>query len=109
MNFIDEILSYQPVNIQEETDKKVISDLINTYGQNLLNRENMAVHVSASGFIVNPTLTKTLVVYHNIYKAWTWTGGHADGDGNLLNVALREATEETGISKITEIVYHTQV
>ena len=100
MNFIDEILSYQPVNIQEETDKKVISDLINTYGQNLLNRENMAVHVSASGFIVNPTLTKTLVVYHNIYKAWTWTGGHADGDGNLLNVALREATEETGISKI---------
>ena len=32
------------------------------------------------------------MIYHNIYKSWAWTGGHSDGDSNLLNVALREVT-----------------
>lgn len=103
MNFIEEIQNYQPVNEQEVVDKKVILELCEVYGQKLLNRENSAVHVSASGFIVNPTLTKTLVVYHNIYKAWTWTGGHADGDGDLLGVAIKEAKEETGVNEIKEL------
>ena len=100
MNFADEIQKYLPVNEQEAVDKSVILDLISTYGQKLLNRENLAVHVSSSGFIVNQTLTKTLVIYHNIYKAWTWTGGHADGEPNLLNVAIKEAMEETGVRRI---------
>jgi 8-oxo-dGTP pyrophosphatase MutT (NUDIX family) len=37
-----------------------------------------------------------LVIYHNIYNSWTWTGGHADGDTDLIGIALREANEETG-------------
>lgn len=100
MDFINEIQNYLPVNEQETADRNVILDLISVYGQNLLSRENAAVHVSSSGFIVNQLVTKTLVVYHNIYKAWTWTGGHADGEPNLLNVALKEAQEETGLCKI---------
>lgn len=100
MNFIDEIRKYLPVNEQEAVDRNVILDLIDVYGQKLLNRENSAVHISSSGFIVNQSLTKTLVIYHNIYKAWTWTGGHADGEPNLLNVALKEAMEETGARQI---------
>lgn len=100
MSFITEIQNYLPVNEQEAVDKSVIVDLISVYGQKLLSRENSAVHISSSGFIVNPTLTKTLIIHHNIYKAWTWTGGHADGEPNLLNVALKEATEETGVRRI---------
>ena len=37
------------------------------------------------------------MVYHNIYDSWGWTGGHADGDPDLLAVALKEAREETGV------------
>ena len=37
-----------------------------------------------------------LVVYHNIYDAWIFPGGHADGEENLLSVAIREVEEETG-------------
>lgn len=104
MNFINEIQNYLPVNEQETADRNVILDLISVYGQKLLSRENSAVHVSSSGFIVNQTLTKTLVIYHNIYKAWTWTGGHADGEPNLLNVALKEAMEETGLCQIRSLL-----
>ena len=34
---------------------------------------------------------------HKKLQIWIQPGGHADGDGNLPRVALREATEETGI------------
>ena len=37
------------------------------------------------------------MAYHNIYQAWTWLGGHADGECCLHAVALREAEEETGV------------
>jgi ADP-ribose pyrophosphatase YjhB (NUDIX family) len=35
--------------------------------------------------------------YHNIYKSWSWLGGHADGDPDLLHVALKEVEEESGV------------
>lgn len=38
-----------------------------------------------------------LVVYHNIYDAWIFPGGHADGEEDLLSVAIREVEEETGL------------
>lgn len=34
------------------------------------------------------------MVYHNIYNSWSWLGGHADGETDLLAVALREVKEE---------------
>ncbi len=40
------------------------------------------------------------MIYHNIYKSWAWTGGHADGDSNLLHVSLKEAKEETGLDNL---------
>ena len=36
------------------------------------------------------------MVYHNIYDSWSWTGGHADGEMDLLAVAMKEGKEETG-------------
>ena len=49
---------------------------------------------------MNENRTKVLMIYHNIYKSWAWTGGHTDGDSDLLHVALKEAEEETGIKNL---------
>jgi len=43
------------------------------------------------------------MVYHNIYNSWSWTGGHVDRDEDFLNVACKEAREETGITSIEPI------
>ena len=53
--------------------------------------------MAASAWIVNPERTKVLMAYHNIYDSWSWLGGHADGEEDLLAVALREVREESGI------------
>jgi 8-oxo-dGTP pyrophosphatase MutT (NUDIX family) len=100
MEYIKSIETYNPVNAQEEQDKKVILDYIRHFENNVLLRDNEIAHITSSGFIMNKTLDKALLVHHNIRNVWSWTGGHADGDGDLLYVSLKEAKEETGIIDI---------
>lgn len=92
-----QIAAYLPTCEQEETDRAVLLHAIATL-PNLLTRDNQMAHFTASGWIVNATRDKVLMAYHNIYKSWTWTGGHADGEADLLAVACREACEETGLT-----------
>lgn len=100
MYFIDEIQAYEPVNEQERADKNSILTMVQSFPQNILRRENTIAHMTSSGFIVNKTMDKVLFIHHNIYKSWGWTGGHADGNPDLLQVACREALEETGLQDI---------
>lgn len=83
---------------REIADREAIRQAIAMDGAHCLNRENLLFHFTASSIIVNAQRTKTLMAYHNLYQSWAWTGGHADGDPDLLAVALREANEETGIT-----------
>ncbi len=103
MSYVSEIKGYIPENEQEHQDKKVILDYIEHFGSNVLLRDNEIAHITSSGFIMNKALNKVLMVHHNIRNTWAWTGGHADGDEDLLYVAMKEATEETGISKVTPL------
>lgn len=100
MDYIKAIKDYNPINEQEMQDKKVILNYIKHYGNNTLLRDNEIAHITSSGFIMNKTLDKVLLVHHNIRNVWSWTGGHADGDEDLLHVAIKEAKEETGITDI---------
>ena len=59
--------------------------------------------MTASAWVVNQDRSKVLMVYHKIYDSWSWTGGHADGEIDLLSVALREVTEETGIRHVRPV------
>jgi ADP-ribose pyrophosphatase YjhB (NUDIX family) len=97
MNYIDEINKYKPINEQEVEDKGVILDYIESFPDNVLFRENKIAHMTSSSVIINREHTKMLMIHHNIYNTWTWTGGHCDGEEDLLKLALREANEETGI------------
>lgn len=102
MNWIEYIKNYIPYNSQEAKDKDLIIECINKFN-NILTRENLIAHITSSGYIVNKERSKVLMIYHNIYQSWSWTGGHADGDSNLLHVAIKEAKEETGLKNVTPI------
>ena len=98
------IHDYKPSCMQETNDKQVILKYMDTF-DNLLNRENEFTHFTASAFIVNKTHDKVLMAYHNIYKTYAWLGGHADGDSDLLQVAIKEANEESGITNLKLLVH----
>ena len=97
MNLFDEISLYVPGCEQEERDKAQMLGFMHGCSD-YLERSNLVAHVTASIWTVNPSRTKTLMVYHNLYDSWSWIGGHADGEPDLRAVALRELQEETGVS-----------
>ena len=85
MKWIEQIEKYNPVDEQEKKDKEIILDFINK-NDDVLVRDNEIAHITSSGFIVNKSRTKVLMIHHNIYNSWGWTGGHADGDSDLIYV-----------------------
>jgi len=99
MGLKEKIEKYVPYNEQEEMDKRVMLRYINTF-DDVLTRDNELGHFTASAWVLNENRTKVLMIYHNIYKSWAWTGGHADGEDDLLKTAIRELKEETGAENI---------
>ncbi len=54
-------------------------------------------HFTGSALVLDATGERALFLFHRKLQRWLQPGGHADGDGNLVSTAWREATEETGI------------
>ncbi len=54
-------------------------------------------HLTGSAFVLSADHRHAILLFHRKLELWLQPGGHADGDTNLVAVALREATEETGI------------
>lgn len=99
MDWIEAVKKYNPCNEQEKMDKELTLKCIDMF-DDLLTRENQLIHMTSSSLILNKDKDKFLMVHHNIYNSWSWTGGHADGEADLLKVAVREAMEETGIANV---------
>lgn len=57
-------------------------------------------HLTGSAWIVSPDRSRVLLTHHRKLDKWLQLGGHADGDPDLLAVALREATEESGLARV---------
>ena len=93
---------FVPYNEQEETDKRIMLKYLKDF-DDVLTRQNEYGHFTSSAFILNKERTKLLMIYHKIYNSWAWTGGHSDGDNDLLYVAMKEAKEETGIKNVRPI------
>jgi len=54
-------------------------------------------HVTGSSWVVSPGRDRVLMMHHKKHEQWFQPGGHADGDADILRVALRETLEESGL------------
>jgi 8-oxo-dGTP pyrophosphatase MutT (NUDIX family) len=78
-------------------------------------RDLLPAHVTGSAWVVNPDRDHVLMLHHRKHDRWFQPGGHADGDADILRVALRETAEETGLdnahsrlltNRIFDLDYH---
>jgi len=65
--------------------------------EDCFDRQQWPGHVTGSAWVTNPTRDKVLLLHHRKHGQWFQPGGHADGDADILRVALRETQEETGL------------
>lgn len=94
---VELIRRYVPDCEQEKNDAQLIIKAEEIFGD-ILTRSNEYCHFTASAFVINKQHTKVLCIYHNIYNSWSWIGGHADGDDDMLCVAKKETREETSLA-----------
>lgn len=62
-------------------------------------RELWPIHVTGSTWVVNRRRDRVLLLHHRKLDQWFQPGGHADGDADILRVALKETAEETGLDE----------
>ena len=79
-----------------ERDRLILADLL-TKHPDVADRTCRPGHLTGSAFVVDATADHALLLFHTKLQRWLQPGGHADGETNLAAVALREATEESGI------------
>ena len=99
MDIAAELMAYRPDCEQEARDKTQMLSWLEAR-PDPFSRENTLAHFTASSWVVSPDRQQVLLIYHNIYRSWAWMGGHADGERDLLSVALRETREESGLENL---------
>ena len=64
-------------------------------------RSQLPLHLTASALVVHPASRRVLLRWHVKHDLWLQVGGHGDpGETDPLQIALREAREETGLSDL---------
>ena len=91
-----EIASYKTSYREEELFVPKFIELLSS--ARAFYRDHLPGHITGSAWIVNQDFSKTLLIEHAKLKKWLQPGGHADGETEVMNVARREALEETGVS-----------
>jgi 8-oxo-dGTP pyrophosphatase MutT (NUDIX family) len=90
------------VDAEQEHLRLAYVDFVNSYG-NSVDRSCRVGHVTASGLLVDSTSGEVLLTLHARIGRWLQLGGHieSDTDSSLLEAALRECREESGIDSLT--------
>lgn len=87
---------------EEKTSVEKIIHFIKTH-TDCFERTQLSGHITGSAFLLSHNSTQTLLTHHAKLKQWLQLGGHADGEHDILEVAKREAQEESGIFEITPL------
>lgn len=102
MDLLSALIRYQPWNAQEEGDRAELLRQLQS-GRDLYSRDDPTAHLTASAWVVSPDRSRVLLAHHDLYDSWAWLGGHADGQRDLLAVALREVREESGLTAVRPV------
>ena len=93
------LASYRPEGEAEVRDVSRVNELVKAAADPWL--RSLPLHLTASALVVHPGSGRVLLRWHRRQQAWLQVGGHGDpGETDPLAIALREATEETGLKDL---------
>lgn len=98
-SLIEELKAYKAYTEEEKTYQLRMLNLL-AHEPDCFHRSLLHGHITGSAWIINPAEERVLLLHHRKLDKWLQPGGHADGEENILQVAEREAREETGLTSI---------
>jgi 8-oxo-dGTP pyrophosphatase MutT (NUDIX family) len=96
---LDKLRDYQPYDQHEREMHETLIRFVETEAQ-CFERSLQSGHITGSAWIIDHSHSQALLTHHFKLDRWLQLGGHADGDADILRVALREAHEESGLDDI---------
>jgi len=96
---LDKLNNYHPQAATEIEARLRMISFIQDH-QNCFHRHLTVGHITGSAWLLSCDNRRVLLTHHRKLNKWLQLGGHADGDADVLAVALREAREESGIENI---------
>jgi len=96
---IELVKNYSPTDELEIDHTATTLEFINK-NWNCTSVDNLAGHVTASGWVLSPCRTQTLLTHHRKLNRWLQLGGHIEDDATVQEAALREVSEESGITQL---------
>ncbi|MGE5316308.1 MAG: NUDIX hydrolase [Acidobacteriota bacterium] len=99
---LKELEAYHPDDTHEEKMRLRTIEFVRTH-EDCFERTCLTGHITGSALVVNFERTHVLLTHHKKLNRWLQLGGHADGEGDILGVALREAEEESGLKEVRAV------
>ena len=98
-DLIEKLEKYRPFFDSEEKERRKILNFVKS-NENCFERSNVSGHITGSCWLEDYDGEKFLMTKHKKLKKWLPLGGHADGDNDIIRVAVKEAHEESGLENI---------
>lgn len=94
---LEELRLYRAADAAEAHHHRAVLDLL-SYGVEPFSRtQYVPGHVTGSAFIVDPSTKRLLLHHHKRLDRWLQMGGHLEPGESVLQAALREGSEESGL------------
>ena len=99
LNLLDE---YRPFDDGDDAARDRIAAFVRAHAD-CFERSLLVGHVTGSAWILDRERSRCLLTHHRKLERWLQLGGHADGQSDVLEVALREAREESGLVSVRAV------
>ena len=93
-----ELDTHRPADEKEAADVAFVRAFIVEHPADAHLRAQPLGHLTGSGFILDASRERVLLLHHRRLDRWLQPGGHGEGETDPRAIALREIEEETGLS-----------